>query len=112
MKKYLVRHLSHARSHQDGRVPLGEAEQQGGGHDRYPSSHSLPFADIFHHHKRLQRILLWIALFLLPVLFVLLLLTRQTLALFAEILVVGLFDRCYEALQRGTSSHRSSTRNP
>jgi hypothetical protein len=31
-------------------------------------------------------------------------LTHQALALIAEILVVGLFDRCYEALQRSRSS--------
>ena len=105
MKKCAVWHPSHAQSHQEGRVSLGEKEPPGEAHDRYPCSHSLSFADMFRRHKRLQRILLWIALFLLPVLFVLLLLTRQTLALFADILVVGLFDRCHEALRRGTFSH-------
>ena len=104
MKKCAVWRPSHAQFQQEGRVSLGAKELQGAVHDRYPGSHSLPFADVFRHHKKLQRILLWIALFLLPVLFVLLLLTRQTLALFAEILVVGLFDRCHEALQRDRSS--------
>jgi hypothetical protein len=103
MKKHVPWFPSHFPHRREESILLSRKERQGEEYDQYTFSHSLQAREMFRHHQRLRRTLLWMILFLLSVLFVLLLLTRQQLALLADILLVFLFDRCLEALQSDTS---------